>query len=74
MNLQILNVIQIILGVMLIGLILLQSKGTGLGSTFGGDMGFYGTKRGAEKMIFNFTIVVAVVFFISSLLGVILSK
>ena len=74
MNTQILNIFQIILALLLIVLILIQSKGTGLGSTFGGDMGFYGTKRGAEKMIFNFTIVVSVLFFVTSLAGVILSK
>jgi preprotein translocase subunit SecG len=71
MNHQIVSVIQIILGVALSLLILLQSKGTGLGSTFGGDMGFYGTKRGAEKMLFILTIIVAIVFFIVSLLSVI---
>lgn len=70
----ILNIIQIILAFLLIVLILIQSKGTGLGSTFGGDMGFYGTKRGAEKMIFNTTIAISVLFFITSLVGVILSK
>lgn len=68
---QAILILQIILGLLTIGLIILQSKGTGLGSTFGGDMGFYGTKRGAEKMIFILTIVVSVLFFISSLLGVI---
>lgn len=68
---QAILILQIILGLLTIGLIILQSKGTGLGSTFGGDMGFYGTKRGAEKMIFILTIIVAVLFFISSLLGVI---
>lgn len=55
----------------MIGLIILQAKGTGLGSTFGGDMGFYGTKRGAEKLVFISTIIVSVLFFIASLLGVI---
>lgn len=64
--------IEIILGVALVGLIVLQSKGTGLGSTFGGDMGFYGTKRGAEKMLFVLTIIVAALFLLNSLLGVIL--
>lgn len=62
--------IQIILGMILSAVILLQSKGTGLGSTFGGDMGFYGTKRGAEKMLFIFTIVITVLFFISLIVGV----
>lgn len=66
--------IQIILAVFLIGLIVLQSKGTGMGSTFGGDMGFYGTKRGAEKILFITTIVIAFLFLISSLLGVVYSR
>ena len=72
MNQQIISIFQIILGVLLVVLILLQSKGTGLGSTFGGDMGFYGTKRGAEKMLFIFTIIVAIIFFVVSLLEVII--
>ncbi|MBI2595653.1 preprotein translocase subunit SecG [Candidatus Daviesbacteria bacterium] len=70
MNHQIIAIIQIILGLLLTGLILLQSKGTGLGSTFGGDMGFYGTKRGAEKMLFILTIVTASLFLITSILAV----
>lgn len=64
--------IEIILGIALVGLIVLQSKGTGLGSTFGGDMGFYGTKRGAEKMLFILTIIVATLFLLNSLLGVLI--
>lgn len=68
---QVFLILQIVLGLLTIGLIILQSKGTGLGSTFGGDMGFYGTKRGAEKLIFITTIVISTLFFISSLLGVI---
>ncbi len=67
-----LSILIVIVGFILIGLILLQAKGTGLGSTFGGDMGFYGTKRGAEKIIFKFTIAVSVIFLVLSLLGVIL--
>ena len=51
---------------------MLQSKGTGLGSTFGGDMGFYGTKRGAERMLFIATIVIAVLFLMTSIIGVLL--
>lgn len=65
-------ILEIILGVILVVLIVLQSKGTGLGSTFGGDMGFYGTKRGAEKILFILTIVIAGLFLTSSLAGVIL--
>lgn len=63
-------IIQIILSLILIVLIIMQSKGVGLGSAFGGDMSFYGTKRGAEKMLFILTIVVATLFLVSSLVGV----
>lgn len=69
---QVISLIQIILAMILIALILLQAKGTGLGSTFGGDFNFYSTKRGAEKLIFNVTIIVSVLFFLTSLIGVIL--
>lgn len=69
---QTLSVAQIILGILLVGLIILQSKGTGIGSTFGGDMGFYATKRGAEKMLFYFTLFVATVFLALPIIGVII--
>lgn len=62
-------VAQITLAIFLIVLILFQSKGTGLGTTFGGDFGFYGTKRGAEKILFNTTILVAILFLLITLLG-----
>ncbi len=64
---------EIVLGIALVILVIMQSKGTGLGSTFGGDMGFYGTKRGAEKMLFVLTIIVATLFLLSALVGVIIS-
>lgn len=63
---------EIVLGIALVILVVLQSKGTGLGSTFGGDMGFYGTKRGAEKMLFVLTIIVATLFLLTALIGVII--
>lgn len=52
-----------ILAVLLIALVLIQQRGSGLGSVFGGDDAVYRTKRGAEKVIFIVTIVVAVLFF-----------
>lgn len=73
MNNQFMPLIQIFLGIILTGLILLQSKGTGLGSTFGGDMGFYGTKRGAEKMLFILTIIIATLFLITSVAAIFFS-
>lgn len=66
------SLIQIILGVLLILVIILQQKGSGLGSAFGGDLGFYRTKRGAEKLLFYATIVLSVVFISASLVGLVL--
>ena len=57
--------IQIILSVLLIGGILLQQTDAGLGGAFGGGDGFssgHHTKRGAEKVIFIATIVIAIIF------------
>lgn len=61
--------VQIILGVLLILVIIIQQKGSGLGSAFGADMGFYRTKRGAEKLLFYSTIVLSIVFILASLVG-----
>ena len=65
--------LQILTSLIVIVLVVIQSKGTGIGSTFGGDMGFYGTKRGAERMLFILTIILATTFVISSLAAVLLS-
>ncbi|MBP9821850.1 MAG: preprotein translocase subunit SecG [Candidatus Pacebacteria bacterium] len=50
--------------------ILLQQRGAGLSSTFGGAGVGYSTKRGAEKVIFQVTIVVAVLFVATCILAV----
>lgn len=67
-----LALIQIILGILLILVILIQQKGSGLGSAFGGDLSFYRTKRGAEKFLFWTTIVLASTFILLSVLGLVL--
>ena len=54
----------------MIVVVIIQQKGSGLGSSFGGgDMSFYRTRRGAEKLLFNATVVLATLFIISSLVG-----
>jgi len=67
------QIIQIILSITIIVLVLLQVKGGGLGSIFGGDGGVYRTRRGVEKSIYQMTIVLAIVFFLISLVSVSLS-
>ena len=58
--------VQIVLSLLLIGGILLQQSEAGLGSSFGGGDSFGGrgthTKRGAEKIIFFATIIIAIIF------------
>jgi preprotein translocase subunit SecG len=55
-----LNFIQIIIAILFVGAVLVQNQGSGLGAAFGGESSVYRTKRGAEKTVFNFTIVMAV--------------
>ncbi len=46
--------------------ILMQSRGAGLGATFGGDSSVYRSRRGIEKRLFQFTVVLAILFVIFS--------
>lgn len=59
---QILKIVQILVAILLTISILLQARGTGLSSAFGGEGNFYRTKRGLEKIIFRATIVLAILF------------
>ena len=67
------QIIQIILAITLTAIILLQVKGGGLGSIFGGDGGVYRTRRGIEKTLYQATIFLSVLFFAISLISVTLS-
>lgn len=64
------NIAQIILSIALIFAVLLQVKGGGLGGIFGQPDSVYRTKRGMEKTLFQFTIVLVVLFIIISILAV----
>lgn len=63
---------QIVISIVLILLILVQNKDGGLSATFGGGEGFQATKRGAEKVLFNATIVFAILFMVNAFLSVFL--
>ena len=58
---------QIIITVLLIIVILAQNRSSGLSATFGGGAPISTTKRGAEKVVFNATIVLAILFVFSAL-------
>jgi preprotein translocase subunit SecG len=62
-----LSIGQIIVGLALIGSILLQSRGTGLSGTFGGDSAVYRSRRGVERRLWQFTIILIVLFVLFSL-------
>ncbi len=69
---EFLPIVQIIVAAILIGLILLQQRGTALGSAFGDTGGSYTTKRGMQKKIFWGTIIFGALFIILALLNLIL--
>ena len=50
--------------------VLLQQRGAGLSSAFGGAGVGYSTKRGAEKVIFYFTVVISILFIATCILAV----
>ena len=69
-----LNIAQIIVSVALVAVILLQTKGGGMGSLFGGtDTAVYRTRRGVERTIFNITIGLSIAFFAITILNVIVT-
>jgi len=63
-------ILQAVISVLLIGSILLQSRGEGLG-VLGADLGgSYHTKRGLEKFLFQFSVMLGVAFIVISLIAV----
>ena len=71
-----LNIIQLILAVVLIMVVLLQTKGSSMGGLFGGgdSSSVYRTRRGFEKRLFQFTIALSVLFFLIALINSLISK
>lgn len=63
------NIAQIVVAVVLIGVLLLQVRGGGLGGIFGQPDSVYRTRRGMEKTLFQFTIALVVLFVALSILG-----
>jgi preprotein translocase subunit SecG len=65
------RVVQIILSIAVVVFILLQARGAGLGSAFGGSSAgsVFKTRRGVERLIFNGTIVFIVLFALISVVS-----
>ena len=62
-----LNVAQIVIAVAIIGAVLLQVRGAGLGGIFGQADSVYRTQRGVEKTLFQMTIALGCIFLIVSI-------
>ncbi|OGC99918.1 preprotein translocase subunit SecG [Candidatus Amesbacteria bacterium RIFCSPHIGHO2_01_FULL_47_34] len=63
---SVLLAVQILTSVILVALILLQAKGTGLGRAFGSQP--YHSKRGVETLVFRLTIFLSALFVIVSVI------
>jgi preprotein translocase subunit SecG len=60
---------QILLSVALIASILMQARGTGLSGTFGGDSAVYRSRRGVERRLWQFTILLLVLWVLFALVA-----
>ena len=69
---NILLIVNIVVAISITGLILLQGKGAGLGSAWGGGGEMFQTRRGIEKVTLRITVVLIVVFFVLSLISFLL--
>ena len=68
---KILTATQLFVAVLLSISILLQNRGSGLGAAYGDSFGGYYTKRGMEKFLFYFSIILGTIFVILALANVI---
>jgi preprotein translocase subunit SecG len=67
-------ILQAVIAILLSVSILMQNRGSGLGSVFGGDFGGYHTKRGFEKFLFRSSAVLGVLFALVALLNIYLAS
>lgn len=73
MNIDVvLQIVTISSGILMIASILLQQRGASLGAGFGSSGELYTTRRGLDKNLFEATIVLAVIFVLSILTGILL--
>ena len=71
MNDNIFQIITIISAILLVTMILLQTRGASLGAGFGGSGELFTARRGVEKSMHQFTVIVAVIFVGSLVLGIV---
>ena len=69
----ILQILIIVSGVLIIASVLLQARGASLGAGFGSSGEFFTTRRGIDKNLYDTTIVLAIIFILSLLAGLLIS-
>lgn len=68
-----LNITSVVSAILMIVFILAQARGSSLGEAFGGDSTFFHTRRGPELLIYQLTIIFAVIFALSIALSLLAS-
>lgn len=71
MSNQIFQYITIASAVLMIVMILIQTRGASLGAGFGGSGELFTARRGVEKTMHQFTVILAVIFIGSLVLGIV---
>ena len=69
----ILQILIIVSGILIIASVLLQARGASLGAGFGSSGEFFTTRRGIDKNLYDTTIVLAIIFILSLLAGLLIS-
>jgi len=66
---NVLLIVNIIVSILIVTLILIQGKGAGLGSAWGGGGEMFQTRRGIEKVTLRITVILIAIFFIVSIIN-----
>lgn len=71
MNQNIFQIITVVSAVLLTIMILIQTRGASLGAGFGGSGELFTARRGVEKSMHQFTVIIAIIFVGSLVLGIV---
>lgn len=69
---SVISIAQIFISVVLTAAILLQQRGSSLGSSFGGGGASYHTRRGFEKILFASTVILGVLFALTTIASLVI--
>lgn len=68
------KIITVVSSILMAILILLQTRGADLGAGFGSAGEIHTTRRGSDKVLFQLTIIIGVIFVLSIVFGIITAK